>query len=377
MRIGIIGCGKIGLGGHAHAFRAIPGVEVVAVADPTPERLALARQELGLDASRCYLDYRDLLTRADLDAVSVTTPQNVRAPIVVAACQAGKHVLSEKPLATTPADADRMIEAARTHQVTLAINHNYLFFPEYLAIKEMIQAGEIGEVALVILNWLGVEDRPGSAEYRPLWRHDVAVAGGGVLMDMLHCVYVATWLVGSPIRMVSAAVDQRRNPSDQVEDLALCRFEHQTGFSLVNVAWGEGPGSTEVMGSHGRIIQLNAGFGTTPFARHERLVVINERGIREPVVSSDRHSLAVYEDFVAAIREGRRPRATGEDGKAVLEAVLAAYTSAATRRDVPVPFPVDHPVYQKGALGIADLLLAPDSRVATRQIFRRPSATGS
>lgn len=369
MRIGIIGCGKIGLGGHARAFRSLPGVEIVAVADPTPERLALAQQELGLSAADCHTDYRALLDRRDVDAVSVTTPQNVRAPIVIAACQAGKHVLSEKPIATTPADADAMIEAARAHRVSLAINHNYLFFPEYVAIKEMILQGAIGEVAVVILNWLGVEDRPGSAEYRPLWRHDVAVAGGGVLMDMLHAVYVATWLVGSPIRVVSAAVDKRRDPNDTVEDTALCRFEHDTGFSLVNVAWGDGPGSTEIMGSRGRILQFNQDFGTTPFTRHDRLYLINERGVSLQEVSTERHSIAIYRDFVTAIEEGRPPVATGEDGKAVLEAVLAVYASVATRREIHLPFSTDNPVYRRGALGIADLPLAPDSRVATRRIF--------
>src|SRR5579884_3333700 len=123
---------------HARGYRGVPDVEIVAVADPTPERLALAQRELGLDQRDCYVDYRALLDRPDVDAVSVTTPQNVRPRIVIDACSAGKHVLSEKPLATTLSDADAMIAAARAHDVRLATMHNYLFFPEYVAIKEMI-----------------------------------------------------------------------------------------------------------------------------------------------------------------------------------------------------------------------------------------------
>ncbi len=369
MRVGIIGCGNIGLGLHTRGYRSVSGVKIVAVADPTPERLARAARELGLADGDCYADYRALLDRPDIDAVSVTTPQHVRAGIAIDACRAGKHVLSEKPLATTPADADAMITAARQHDVHLATVHNYLFFPELQTIKKMIEDGEIGDVLVVTLNWLGVEDRPGSAEYRPTWRHDVATSGGGVLMDMLHCVYVATWLVGSPIRKVSASVDKHLDAAGTVEDSAYCRFEHETGFSMVNVAWGKGPGSTEVGGTKGRILQFNEAFGTTPFARHERLYLVNERGLADHEVPGERRSTAIFEDFIASIRDRRRPIASGEDGKAVLEAVLGAYTSAAIGAEVVLPFPADHPVYLRGALGIRDLACSSDSRVVTRRIF--------
>lgn len=369
VRVGIIGCGKIGLGGHARGYRSVPGVSVVAAADPTPERLALAQSELGLGAEDCYRDYRALLDRRDVDAVSVTTPQSARAPIVVAACQAGKHVLSEKPLATTLADADAMIAAAKQHGVHLATVHNYLFFPEYRTIVDLIGAGEIGDVEAVILNWLGVDDLPGSAEYRPRWRHDVAASGGGVLMDMLHCVYVASWLVGSPIRKVSALVDKRIEPEGTVEDAAYCRFEHEKGISLVNVAWGKGPGSTEIMGTHGRILQFNASFGTTPFTGHEQLHLVNERGATAIEVTYERRPNSIYANFADCVREGQQPVATGEDGKAVLEAVLGVYASAALGREVRLPFSTDDPVYLRGALGIRELPLAEDSRVVTRRIF--------
>lgn len=368
MRVGIIGCGNVALGTHANGYRSVPGVEIVAAADVTPERLALARERLGLDEAFCYLDYRSLLERSDLDAVSVTTPQSLRRPIVVAACEAGKHVLSEKPLATIPADADAMIEAARRNDVCLALNHNYLFFPENRAIKALIEAGEIGEVELVILNVLGVEDRPGSAEYRPRWRHDVDAAGGGVLMDMLHSVYLAPWFAGSEVRAVSAAVD-RRYPEGEVEDAAYCRFEHERGFSMVNVAWGFGPGSLEIMGTRGRILQLNENLGSTPFTRHERLLLVNEQGQSEREVPRDRRSSAIFADFVAAIREGRSPVAPGEAGKRTLEAVLGAYTSAAIGREVALPFPTDHPVYLRGARGIRELDLAPNGPVQQKGIF--------
>jgi predicted dehydrogenase len=367
VRVGIIGCGKIGLGSHLPHYRSLPGVEVVAVADPTPERLALAQRESGLAPADCYSDYRALLDRADVEAVSVT----VRAPVVIAACEAGKSVLSEKPLATIPAEADAMIAAARRAGVCLALMHNYLFRPEIVAMRRLIDAGAIGRVELAILNLLGVEDRPGSPEYRPWWRHDPAAAGGGVLMDMLHCVYLAAHLVGSEIRAVSAAVDRRGDPDARVEDTAYCRFEHATGFSLVNVAWGQGPGGIEIMGTGGRILQFNEGFATTPFRSHERLYVVNDDGIESVPVPADRRSSAIFADFVSAVRTGQPPIASGEAGQRTLQAVLAAYASAALETTVRLPLPTDHPVYQQGVLGVAALAGPADSRVRTRGLYRR------
>lgn len=369
MRVGIIGCGRIALGSHARGYQSVPGVEIAAVADVTPERLALAQRELGLSETDCYQDYRALLERKDVDAVSVTTPQSLRRPIVVAAAEAGKHILSEKPLATIPADADAMIDAARRNHVILAMVHNYLFFPENLAIKRLIEEGAIGAVEFVQLNVLGVEDRPGSAEYQPTWRHDVDAAGGGVLMDMLHSVYLAAYFMGSPIQAASAAVDRRLSPRGNVEDAAYCRFTHPNGYSLVNIAWGVGPGSLEVGGTQGRIVQYNQDFGSTAFATHERLAVFNQQGRTEVEVSTQRRSNAIFADFIASIQEGRPPVAPAEEGKKALEAVLAAYASAATGREVAVPFAVDNPVYRRGARGIAELELAGAGPVREKGIF--------
>jgi predicted dehydrogenase len=96
---------------------------------------------------------------------------------------------------------------------------------------------------VVTLNFLGVREGRGPAEYS--WRRDARVSGGGVLMDMVHAVYLAQWLMGEPIRAVNAALSQRR--AGTVEDLALCRFEFESGFGLVNMAWaprrGTGRGS--------------------------------------------------------------------------------------------------------------------------------------
>jgi predicted dehydrogenase len=172
MRIGLIGCGNVGVNAHIPAVRANEGMTIVAAADPTRERLQEAAAAAGLGPADLHADWRELLTRKDVEAVIVATPQRFRPEIVIAAATAGKHVLAEKPLALTPADAQAMIDAARASGVTLATVHNYHFMPVYRDIKEVLDSGEIGQPEIAVLNYLGVEDRPGAAAYSPRWRHD-------------------------------------------------------------------------------------------------------------------------------------------------------------------------------------------------------------
>src|SRR4029078_13050249 len=120
---------------------------------------------------------------------------------------AGVHVLTEKPLSTIPRDGQAMIDLMHDAKLQFGMVHNYLYYPEYRLARELSMDGSIGQLRHVTLNFLGVPDNPGAAEYRPGWRHDVVEAGGGILMDMLHVAYVAEMLMGEPIPAVSAVFD--------------------------------------------------------------------------------------------------------------------------------------------------------------------------
>ena len=118
MRIGLIGCGNVGVSAHIPAVQANEGMTIVAAADPTPERLQTAAAAAGLGPDDLHADWRELLARDDVEAVIVATPQRFRPEIVIAAARAGKHVLAEKPLALTPADGashDRRGARQRRH----------------------------------------------------------------------------------------------------------------------------------------------------------------------------------------------------------------------------------------------------------------------
>nr|MBA3415245.1 Gfo/Idh/MocA family oxidoreductase [Chloroflexia bacterium] len=280
MRVGLIGCGNVGVGAHLPALAAAEGVAVVAAADPTPERLAIAGSEGGLAADRLHPAWRDLLARPDVDAVVIATPQRCRTEIALAAAAAGKHLLLEKPLALAPAAAQAIVDAAAAAGVTVATNHNYRFLPVYQAIAAVLEDGEIGSPELAVLNFMGVEDRPGAGAYAPRWRHQAAEAGGGVLMDMLHAVYLANWFLGADPVAVSAFVDRRRDDGGDVEDWALVRLAYPSGQALLNMAWGVGPGGVEITATRGRAVLVNEGFGTHPFVPPREIVVVGPAGGR-------------------------------------------------------------------------------------------------
>jgi predicted dehydrogenase len=377
MRIGLIGAGNVGVNAHIPAIRATDGMELVAVADPTPARLQAAADAASLGSDALHADWHELLGREDTDAVVVATPQRFRPEIVIAAAKAGKHILAEKPLALTPAAAQTMIDAACANGVTLATVHNYHFMPVYRDIKDVLDSGEIGQPEIAVLNYLGVEDRPGAAAFVPRWRHSAADSGGGVLMDMLHIVYLANWFMGGPPLAVSAWVDKRLEGDGDVEDIALVRYVYPQGHALVNMAWGVGPGGVEIGGTLGRIVMENEGFGTHPFVPAERVHVVDASGSRSwtPEEAAAYGVAGVAADFRDAVASAREPIANGEAGLRVLDAVLGAYVAGATGQEVALPLLTDHPVYAKGSAGIADLDLPASSRVARRGLFGVPASS--
>lgn len=392
IRIGIVGLGNVALGFHIPALLALPElVRVVAVADPSAERREQAAAVLGLGPDSVHADADALLARPDLDVIDLATPPHVRTALALKAIATGRAVLCEKPLATVPAEAAAIVAAGEAAGVPVGVVHNWLGFPEFVAARASIAAGEIGRPEVAILNLLGTEDRPGSAAWNPNWRHDPGLAGGGVLMDMMHVVYVAEALLDQPIRRVSAQVLARRDDAP-VEDIALCRLEADRAVALVNVGWGVGPGGITIAGPDGRLEIAYEGNGTGPFAPLESIRLVRAGGAvtdRTPVGAGpatwgpgaarppiDVHLVAALRTFATRIAAGTQLEATAANGLRALEAALACYASAATGRTVALPLAPDHPVHRRGIAGLAELALA-DGPIAAGGIFGLGGQTGS
>jgi predicted dehydrogenase len=379
LRVGIVGCGNVGAL-HLPAWLARSDVaDVVALADPTKSLLERARAAAQLSPAQVHADPAELIARDDIDAVDVCTPQHLHRDLVLAAAAAGKHVLCEKPLATVPADAAAAIAAAEEAGVTFGVVHNFLWLPEVRAARRVIESGELGELRLAIVDFLGVVDVPGTAAYSAHWRHDVARSGGGVLMDMLHGVYLAEALLGEPLLRASAYVGSR-DPDVSVEDIALCRYETARAAALVNIAWGYGPGGIHVCGARGRLEVRYAHGGTAPWAFLEHVLVSTADGTRIELHGDGDHgpglAPSLYEsfehvvaDFAAAVRDGRLPAAPAAAGLRALEATVAAYESAARGEVVTLPLDRHDPAFREGALGLRRLELPEWSPLHGRSLY--------
>jgi predicted dehydrogenase len=376
LRVGLVGLGNVGVNHHLPAIAAIADLAaVVAVADPSPERRSTVAADLRLPPEAVFAEPEAMIDEAEIDVVDLATPPNVRMGLARSSVLAGRAIVCEKPIALAPADAASVVELAAFVGVPIAMIHNYLHLPEVVAARGAIGEGAIGAPEVAVINALGVEDRPGSGAWRPAWRHDPGIAGGGVLMDMLHLVYVAEALLGSPFRRVSAELLVRTDGAP-VEDMALCRFDTDRSVALVNVGWGLGPGGITITGTEGRVEIAYAGGGTGPFAPLAAVRVVDADGIHErtpaptdPPGVINVHLAETFRELFSALIAGRRPAATGADGVRALEATLGAYLAAATGRTIELPLPPDHPVRQRGVAGLREVDLAPGSTIARRGVF--------
>lgn len=379
LKVGLIGCGNVVRYGHRPALTTLPDVELVALADITPARREIGQAWFGLRADQLYEDYRALLAIDEIEAVVIAAPQQHRPPIVLDALAAGKHVLSEKPISNAPAVAAELTRAAEAARLKLAMVHNYHFLPEYRQIKRLLGDGLIGDLRVATLHFLGVIDHPGAAEYQSDWRHTLA-AGGGVLMDMIHAVYLAEWLVGEAAQQVMAFVDalEYRARQPAIEDLALLQIAFPSAYAAIHMAWGEGVGGADISGADGQIRMRYKQYQSGGFNQPIELYSVDADWNRTDHALENREThaeatadsfIALWADFHDAIRHNREPMAPASAAARALEIVLGAYQSAISGRVVSLPLSPHSPVYQKGVDGIVELDVWQASKTKAAGLF--------
>ncbi|RMG94262.1 MAG: inositol 2-dehydrogenase [Chloroflexi bacterium] len=190
VRIGLIGAGRMGKTLAYHLAFTVETAEFLAVADPDPQAVAAVAHQYQVPHT--YTDYRELLTRDDIDAVVIASPTNTHGDVVQAAAAAGKHIFTEKPLALTLAECDAAIAAVEQAGVKMQVGFMRRFDAAYMAAKEKIDAGLIGEPVLF------------KAVGRDPWRTSLDYArreaSGGLILDMgIHDFDLARWLMGSEV----------------------------------------------------------------------------------------------------------------------------------------------------------------------------------
>lgn len=308
LRWGLIGCGDISRKRVAPALRDIPESETIAVSRARTELAEAFAQEFG--ARRWYPDWRDLLGDPEIDAVYIATPVDLHCEQTIAAAEAGKHVLCEKPMAMNTAECDRMIIACRANHVRLGVAYYRHFYPVIYRAKEIIASGEIGSPIIAEINaFERFNPQPGDARY---WFVKKAKAGGGPMMDFgCHRIEVLMHLLGPIDRAVGDG--GRVLFEREVEDTAVALFEFANkarGILTVTHAAFESQDTLDIFGSDGsiRIPILNRGEMHIRTKDGERIELHTPHtNIHQPLV----------EDFIQAILEDREPKVGGSIGREV------------------------------------------------------------
>ena len=251
LRFGIIGLGNIAPV-HAAAIAGTPDAELVAVATRDPER---GRAFAAQHNVTWHADYAELLQRSDVDVVTICTPHDLHLPMTIAAAQAGKHVLCEKPMARTPAECDTMIEACEQAGVTLGVIFQSRFEALSRRLKQLIDDDALGRLLWVSANtiWYRTDAYYRSGPWRGTWAHE----GGGVLINQAaHALDLLLWMSGMPDRITART--RTLNHAIEVEDGALAILEYADNrlglIQATTVAYPGYPERLEIVGTNGRSI---------------------------------------------------------------------------------------------------------------------------
>ena len=317
---GLIGCGDIAGKRVAAALRETPGSALVAVAR---KRAALAADFAREHrARRWYADWREVIGDPEVSAVYVATPVRLHAEQAVAAAEAGKHVLCEKPMALDVAECERMRAAARAHGVRLGVAYYRHHYPIVGRLRALVATGEIG--APVFASVQAFEHFDPGPDHPRAWLLRRSESGGGPMMDFgCHRIEVLLDVLG-PVAEVSGFPVNAHLRSREVEDTCIARLGFRSGAQAVltvSHATRESRDTIEIFGS--------AGSAHVPVLNQGRLRIVTAAGTRDedhPAPANLHQPLVA--DFVQAVHASRAPTVTGEIGQEVSRVLAAIYARA-------------------------------------------------
>lgn len=352
LRFGIIGAGNIATRGHIPSLQSIPGVEIVAICDTNHERARQAAAQFNIP--NAFGDMREVVNHPLVDAVTIGVPNAFHAPAALAALEAGKHVLCEKPLATSVADGEAMVAAAKRTGKVLAINMSNRPRPEFQAMHAAVQNGRLGNVTYALGRMIRRSGIPGFGS----WFTRRELAGGGATMDIgVHILDAVMWILGFPevvaVRGEIQAVhgpherglgnwgaDRVKGGTFDVDDLAAIHMRLANGgLATVEAAWafhGRDELRVQLAGDQGGLDFFPELYGEeTPLRlfRTEDDIPIEIT----PTLPETDWGVAWAQGFVRfveAVHGVGQPLATGEEGLKVLRLLDAAYRSATEKREV-------------------------------------------
>lgn len=315
------------------AIAAHPRATVAACVAPGANR-ALARADAERLGAR-YLESLDGLRDGEVDAAYIGTPPVQHLDVASDLAARGVHLLIDKPIATTLAHANAIIDVARRHGVKVMVPFNPRFQLPVMKLKGLIERGELGELQHLHSDKFGKIPR-GIPNMDTSWFFDPEQAGFGGFGDIgIHAIDGLRWLAASEVRRVHARIGREIHDDLDVDDVGTALFEFENGVTAsLQAGWANPAGnpswlsvSFEAFGSNGAVVidRPYHDFGLVDATRLERV----------PWWRVDVAMLV--DEFVLAIEEDRAPAITGEDARADLEVLLAAYASSRSGQPVSLP----------------------------------------
>lgn len=361
VRVGIIGCGIATF--HTSAYASDPRTKMVAIAGLDTDRCrALATKH---DIPEVYSSYEELLANADVDLVSVAVPNFLHLPVALAAINAGKHVLMEKPLARNTAEGEQIVQAARDAGVILAMAFNRRARPDMQVLKKHIDQGGLGNVYYAKAFWMRRAGIPGLGSWFTSKEH----AGGGPLIDLgVHVLDMALWLMDNPkVVSVSAATYAALGPKGkgqwggsrftvtpdqpfEVEDLATAFLRMENGATLhLETSWAGYSGHTDefgvyLMGDNGGAelhVKDYASTGTLKLFGDIDGVPTDSAPRLQTKEVWDGHA-QIIRNVVDGILHGTPVSPSGEEGLDRTRLIDAIYQSAALGRELTIEEATEH-----------------------------------
>lgn len=344
--VGLIGCGGI-VRPHIEGWKAVHDrAEIVAVADVSEAAMAQCAAQIGRDVKR-YTDYGRLLADADVDAVDIALPHHLHRDAIVASAEAGKHLMTEKPLCLSMEEAEDIATAVKAAGIVMMAAHNQLFFPAVLQAKQMVMAGDLGEVymihsfdcserrsplALDKSSW----GRPQAPTAEWGWRSDPAKMGGGEYIDTgYHPTYRLLFLAGQSPVQVAAMMGSYRLGLDE-EDTANVMVKFADGtMGHIFTSWAmNAPGARpllfSIMGEGGQI------WGEADRLHYKPIGMQRPSVVRYSGWNYARTFAAEIEHFVDAIEKGYEPLHSVDEATETLRVILAAYESVESKAIVTI-----------------------------------------
>jgi predicted dehydrogenase len=334
--IGIVGCGMIA-NFHAKAIADAANAHLVGCFNRSAEK---AQAFADVHGGKVFTNLDEMIADPEIQAISICTPSGAHLDPALAGAKAGKHVLIEKPLEITTERCDAIIQACKESGVMLAVTFQSRFHESSQLMKRAVDGGRFGKVTMgdAYVKWYRSQEYYDSGAWRGTW----ALDGGGALMNQaIHSVDLLLWLMG-PVAEISAMTSTMTHERIEVEDVAVATLKFESGaLGVIEATTTAYPGALkriEISGSHGTAILEEEDLKAWQFAEEaaedqdirQRMEGRTKTGggAGDPAAIGHHGHTMVFEDFAAAILEGRQPSVDGAEGRRSVEVIQAIYQSA-------------------------------------------------